>query len=403
MPNSDEKLSVLGFGCMRLPNPKGKQPSIFSAIDKERAAKQIRYAIDNGINYLDTAYPYHAGSSESFLGEYVLKDGYREKANIATKLPCTSINTREGMEETLNKQLQNLQVEYIDYYLLHGLTGNTWDKMLSLGIIDFMNTIKKQGKVRHMGFSFHDAKEEFIRIVDGYNWEFAQVQYNILDEHAQAGIEGIKYAHARSLGIIIMEPLRGGALAGKIPIEAQKIYDSASKKRSPADWALRWIWDHPEITVVLSGMNDENNINENIKIASESLPGRLTDNEMTVIDNFRKAYLKSMQVGCTGCAYCMPCPAGINIPSAFLNLNNYHMTSKLEPRMIHALNSCINTKDGKPHWTTTCLNCGQCEKKCPQKIEIRKAFKHVQKDLEGPISRVLANIAKAVTNRRKSR
>jgi predicted aldo/keto reductase-like oxidoreductase len=253
-----------------------------------------------------------------------------------------------------------------------------------------------------MGFSFHDSKEEFIRITDGYNWEFAQVQFNILDEHAQAGIDGIKYARAKGLGIIVMEPLRGGALARKLPKEAQKIYDGAPVKRSPADWALRWIWDHPEITVVLSGMNDEDNIEENIKIASEAFPDSLNDDALTIIDNFRNAFIKSMRVGCTGCAYCMPCPAGIDIPSAFLNLNTYHMSSKLEPWMMHILNACINTKDGKPHWTNICLNCGQCEKKCPQGIKIREAFKLVQKDLEGLGTRAIAKIAKIVMNRRKN-
>jgi predicted aldo/keto reductase-like oxidoreductase len=273
--------------------------------------------------------------------------------------------------------------------------------MLSFGIIDFMDKIRKQGRVRHMGFSFHGAKEEFIRIVDGYNWDFAQVQFNILDEHAQAGIGGIEHAHAKGLGIVVMEPLRGGALAGRIPGEAQKIYDSAPVKRSPADWALRWVWNHPEITVVLSGMNDEGNIRENIMIAEDALPNNLADNELAIIEDFRKAYLKSMRVGCTGCAYCMPCPAGINIPSAFLNLNCCYMNSKLEPRMMHALTSCIQTKDGKSHWTNTCLNCGQCEKKCPQGIEIRKAFKMVQKNLEGPVTKAIAHIAKAVMTRKK--
>jgi predicted aldo/keto reductase-like oxidoreductase len=402
MPNSGEKLSVLGFGCMRLPAPGGRKVTILSAIDKERAANQIRYAIDRGVNYLDTAYPYHAGSSESFLGEYVLKDGCREKVNIATKLPCMSINKKENIEEIFNRQLQNLHVDYIDYYLLHSLTGALWDKMLSFGIRDFMDKIRKQGKVRHMGFSFHDAKDEFIRIVDGYNWEFAQVQFNILDEHAQAGIAGIKYAHAQGLGIIVMEPLRGGALARQAPKEAQKIYDGAPVKRSPADWALRWVWDHPEITVVLSGMNNEDNIRENISIAQDALPNSLSESEISVIDNFRKIYLRSMRVGCTGCAYCMPCPTGINIPSAFLNLNSYAMGVKLEARMMQAINACIQTKDGKPHWTKACLNCGQCEKKCPQGIKIRETFKLVQKDLEGPGIRLLANIARGVMNRRKS-
>ena len=400
MPNSDEKLSVLGFGCMRLPAPKGRKTTIFSSIDNEKAAKQIKHAIDRGVNYLDTAYPYHAGTSEKFLGEYVLKDGYREKVNIATKLPCMTINKKESIEEIFNKQLQNLQVEYIDYYLLHSLTGKTWDKMLSLGVIDFMDKIKKEGKVRHMGFSFHDSKEEFIRIVDGYNWEFSQVQFNILDEHAQASIEGIKYAHSKGLGIIAMEPLRGGSLANQIPNEAQKIYDNAPEKRNPADWALRWIWNYPEIAVVLSGMNDEKQIDENIKTASEALPDSLTPNELTVIDNFRKAYLQSLQIGCTGCAYCMPCPAGINIPSAFLNLNN--ISSKFEAKIMHMLTAGVQTRDGKPHWTNACTNCGQCEKKCPQALKIREAFRLVQKDFEKPGIKALAMILRVFMNRRNT-
>jgi predicted aldo/keto reductase-like oxidoreductase len=275
--------------------------------------------------------------------------------------------------------------------------------MLSLGVIDFMNKIRKEGKVRHMGLSFHDSKEELIRIVDGYNWEFAQVQFNILDEHAQASIEGITYAHAKGLGIIAMEPLRGGSLAKQIPGEAQKIYDNAPIKRSPADWALRWIWNHPEITVLLSGMNDETQIDENLKIASEAFPDSLTDNELTVIDNFRKTYLNSMQVGCTGCAYCMPCPEGINIPSAFLNLNSYHISSKFEAKIMHMLSAGVQTKDGKPHWTNTCINCGQCEKKCPQALKIREAFKLVQRDLERPSTKLLAKIARGFMNRRRSK
>jgi len=401
MPNSDEKLSVLGFGCMRLPVPKGRKQSIFAPVDNERAAAQVRYAIDQGVNYLDTAYPYHGGTSESFLGEYVLKDGYREKVNVATKLPCMTINKKESMEETFRKQLGKLKVEYIDYYMLHALNGQIWDKMLSLGVVDFMDTIRKQGRVRHMGFSFHGSKEDFRRIVDAYNWEFTMVQLNILDEQAQASIDGIKYAHSKGLGIFVMEPLRGGALAVNIPKEAQKIYDSAPVKRSPADWALRWVWNHPEITMLLSGMNNEEHINENIKIASQAFPGSLTDNELTVIDNFKKAYLKSMQVGCTGCAYCMPCPAGVMIDSAFLYLNNYHMTTKLEAKITYALHAAIMTKDGKPHWTKTCTNCALCEKKCPQEIQIRKAFKLVQRDLEGPGTRLLSAIARVFMNKGK--
>jgi len=403
MPNSDEKLSVLGFGCMRLAAPKGRKPSILSSIDKERAAKQIKYAIDRGINYLDTAYPYHGGASEIFLGEYVLKDGYREKVNIATKLPCMSINKKASIEEIFTKQLGKMQVEYIDYYLLHSLNGGIWDKMLSFNVIEFMDGIRKQGRVRRMGFSFHGSKEDFRKIVDGYNWDFAMVQFNILDEHAQASIEGIKYAHNKGLGIIVMEPLRGGSLAANIPDEAQKIYDNAPEKRKPADWALRWVLNHPEVTTVLSGMNNEDHIDENIKVANEALSGSFTNNELITIENFRTTYLKSMKIGCTGCAYCMPCPSNINIPNALLNLNNYYMSSKFEAKIIHMLNAGIQTSDGKPHWTETCINCGACEKKCPQGLKIRKAFEPVQKDLEGPGIKILAKIARGVMNRGKNK
>jgi predicted aldo/keto reductase-like oxidoreductase len=372
---------------------------MLSTIDNERAAAQVRRAIDGGVNYLDTAFPYHAGTSESFLGEHVLRDGYREKVNIATKLPCMTLSSRDGIEKTFLRQMKNLRVEQIDYYLLHSLNGATWDKMLSLGIIEFMDRIRREGLVRHMGFSFHDSKDEFKRIVDGYDWEFAQIQMNILDEHAQAGLEGMRYAHERGLGIIVMEPLRGGALAHGLPAEAQRIYDDAPVRRTPAEWALRRVWNHPEVTVVLSGMNDDDNIDENIRVATEALPGSLSPEELAVIEGFRAAYMRSLQVGCTGCAYCMPCPAGINIPQTFLALNSYHMSSKLVARATHAMSAAIQTKDKKTHWTKSCQDCGQCEKKCPQGIKIRQTFGLVQKNLEGAGTKALAAAARLILNR----
>ncbi len=398
MPHSTEELSVLGFGCMRLPTTVGGQNSTF--IDKEKAVAQIRYAIDHGVNYLDTAYPYHLGASESFLGEYVLKDGYREKVNIATKLPCFTINKRQSMDEIFNKQREKLQVDCIDYYLLHAMDGASWDKMMSLGIIEFMDSIKQQGKIRHMGFSFHGTRDDFKRIVDGYNWDFAQVQFNILDENFQAGIEGIKYAHSKGLGIIVMEPLRGGALVGQIPNEVQRIYDEMPIKRSPAEWALKWIWNHPEVTMVLSGMNRDEHIEENIRIASEAFPESMTPIDIASIDSVRSAYEELLQVGCTGCSYCMPCPAGINIPGAFKNLNNYHMFSRFGSKMSHMLYAGVRTPDGEPHWTSTCRDCGQCEKKCPQGIHIREEFKQVQKDLEGRSTRALARVIRTLAGGR---
>lgn len=401
MPKSDDKLSILGFGCMRLAS-KGRS-GFTSTINKEKACEQIRYAIDHGVNYLDTAYPYHRGTSESFLGEYVLKDGYREKVNIATKLPCFSINKKEKIEEIFNKQLQKLQVDVIDYYLLHAMDGASWNKMKALGIIEFMDKIKREGKVRNMGFSFHGEQKEFTDIVDGYDWDFAQVQYNILDENFQAGIKGIEYAASKGLGIIVMEPLRGGALVGKMPKEVKALYDSAPVKRSAAEWAFRWIYNHPAVTLVLSGMNDDDHIKENIQIASEALPNALTDEEISIVNRVREQYLALMKVGCTGCGYCMPCPAGINIPSTFKYLNNYHMFGKAQAKLFYMARAGISTEDGKPHWTSACINCGKCEKACPQNIKVRAEFKHVQKDLEGVFVKAGASIARRIMNPRKKK
>lgn len=398
MPKSKDKISILGYGCMRLPTHVGGAAS--SLIDKAKAIKQIHGAIDAGVNYLDTAWPYHLGASESFLGEYILKDGYREKVYIATKLPCMLISKKEKIEEIFNKQLQKLQVDYIDYYLLHSLDGASWGKMLNLGVIDFMDKIKKEGKVRHMGFSFHGKHEDFIRIVDGYDWDFTQVQYNILDENFQAGIKGIEYAASKNLGVIAMEPLRGGSLVGKIPKEIQKIYDEAPIKRSAADWAFRWIYNNPAISLVLSGMNDNAHIKENIKIASNATPNGMSKEELTIINRARDKYLDIMQVGCTGCAYCMPCPAGINIPACFKGLNNYYMFSKGRAKFDHMLQS-IKTDDGKSHWSSACIDCGKCEEACPQNLEIRKDLKKVQKDLETPFIRAVASVARSMVGNKK--
>jgi uncharacterized protein len=398
MPKSDEKLSVLGYGCMRLPSKGRGGSSLISPIDTEEAVKQIKYAIDNGVNYLDTAYPYHRGLSESFLGDHILKDGYREKVYIATKLPCFMISKKEKIEEIFNKQIKKLKVDYIDYYLLHSLDGASWDKMRSLDIIAFMDKIKAEGKIRHMGFSFHGKHEDFIRIVDGYDWDFAQVQYNIIDENFQAGIRGIEYAHKKGLGIITMETLRGGALVGNMPKEIQAIYDEASVKKSAVEWAFRWVYNNPAVTLVLSGMNDIDHIKENIEVADDAMPNGLSDEEISIVDRARDKYLELMQVGCTGCGYCMPCPAGIDIPGAFKHLNNYHMFGKAQPLIYHMAYAGIMTDDGKSHFTSTCIDCGQCEEACPQHIEVRKEFKKVQRYLERPVVKAVAAVGRPIMN-----
>jgi uncharacterized protein len=400
MPDSDEPLSVLGFGCMRLPTHVGGEAS--SLIDKEAAVRQIRAAIDGGVNYLDTAHTYHLGASETFLGAHVLKDGYREKVNIATKLPCMTIRKKEAIPEIFQKQLGKLQVDVIDYYLLHGLDGGLWDRMVSLDITAFMDKIRADGRVRKMGFSFHGRKDDFMRIVDGYDWDFAQVQFNMLDEQFQAGIEGIRYAHGKGLGIIVMEPLRGGSLVGKIPAEVQRIYDTAPVRRAPVDWALRWVLDHPEVTLVLSGMNSDAHVRQNLEIASTALPGGMTAEEEEVIAQVRSAYKRLLKVDCTSCAYCMPCPSGIDIPTAFKNLNNYHMFSRWSGRVGHAMYLGIQTPDGAPHWTTGCSDCGRCEERCPQGLPVRTLFKDVQRDLEGPLVKTLARVGRRFLGRRPS-
>lgn len=397
MPKSEDKLSALGFGCMRLPT-KGR------GIDVQEAKRQIIHSIDNGLNYLDTAWPYHGGASESFLGEHILSDKrIREQVYIATKLPCFTINKAEKFDEIFNKQLKKLNVDYIDYYLLHSLSGSMWQKMADLGIADWMDRIKAEGKVRHMGFSFHGKHDDFAKIVDGYDFDFVQVQYNILDENYQAGIKGIDYASQKGMGIIVMEPLRGGSLVGKIPSEVQDIYDTADVKRSAADWALRWIYNHEQVTLVLSGMNNMDHIDENIKVASETEPNSLTDREKGIIQRVKDKYHDLLTIGCTGCGYCMPCTVGIDIPGSLKRLNNYHMFSKGQAKIFHTAYSGIMTDDGKPHFASSCIECGKCEPKCPQNIEIIKGLKQVSRELEGPLLKGMAAMARPIVNGRKKK
>lgn len=371
-----EDISVLGYGCMRMPTRAG-------SIDIERARNQIIYAIDHGVNYLDTAWIYHRGASESFLGNHILKNGYREKVNIATKLPCFLINKASQFEEFFEKQRKNLQVDVIDYYLLHTLDKVTFEKMLSLGIIDFMNKLKAEGKIRYMGFSFHDKPETFAPIVDSYDWDFCQIQYNIIDEHFQAGINGIRYAKSKGLNVFVMEPLRGGMLVGKMPKSVASIYEQAQVERSPADWALRWILNHEEVTMLLSGMNFEPHIVENIETASSSFVNSMTEHELEIIDEVRKCYNEILTVKCTVCKYCLPCPAKIDIPNAFKHLNDLNMFGSRITRTNYLLGEGVRTDDGKPHWTSSCINCGKCEKACPQHLPIREDLKKVAKKLEG--------------------
>jgi hypothetical protein len=379
VPNNEDELSVLGFGCMRLPIKED------GTIDEKRATKQVRYAIDHGVNYIDTAWPYHMGESEPFLG-HALADGYREKVKLATKLPSWLIKSREDMDSFLNAQLKRLNTDRIDYYLVHGLAGEVWDILEPLGVTDFLDKAKADGRIVNAGFSFHGSIEDFKRIVDAYPWTFCQIQYNFMDEKHQAGTEGLKYAASKSLGIIIMEPLLGGNLANRVPSEVKEIWNEASVKHTPAEWAFRWIWNHPEVTTVLSGMSEEVQIEENLKIADEACPNSLTEAELQLVNRVEQKYRQLIKIGCTGCQYCMPCPSGVNIPECFDIYNNLHMFGNVDgSKFAYAMRMSGAFTDSEPGgFASLCTECGQCMEKCPQSLKIPDLLKAVAEELEGP-------------------
>ena len=376
MPKSGDELSVLGFGCMRLPVTKEGQ------IDEPRAIRQIRSAIDQGVNYLDTAWPYHAGESETLLGR-ALADGYREKVKVATKLPSWMIHRREDMDTYLDAQLEKLKTDHIDYYLLHALAGGPWDQLASLGVTDFLHRAKADGRIVNAGFSFHGTLDDFKRIVDAYPWECCQIQYNYLDEENQAGTEGLTYAASKDLGVVIMEPLRGGNLGSPTPPpEVDAIWKSAVVKRTPVAWALRWIWNHPEVTVVLSGMNEEAHIRENLSVAADALPNSLTEDEVERVHEAGRQYKMLMKVGCTGCGYCMPCPSEVHIPGCFEVYNKMHMFGNVEEGKFMYAIRMSGILGRSPGYASQCVQCGECLEKCPQQIEIPDFLTQVAQEME---------------------
>ena len=387
IPKNGDELSILGFGCMRLPVKEGK-------IDEERAAQQVHYAIDNGVNYIDTAWPYHMGESEPFLGR-ALAGGYREKVKLATKLPSWTVKSREDMDRILNAQLEKLRTDHIDYYLVHGLVGTLWDKMEKLDVLEFLDRAREDGRIVNAGFSFHGSVDDFKRIVDAYPWIFCQIQYNFLDEKNQAGTEGLEYAASRGLGIIIMEPLRGGKLTNPIPPAVQNIWNEASVKRTPAEWALRWIWNHPEVTVVLSGMNEEAHIEENLRIADEAYPNSLTEAEIQLVKKVEQKYRELMKTGCTGCRYCAPCPSGVDIAGCFEIYDNFYLSgNEKEAKLMYAAKPGGIIRGDVPGYASQCVQCGQCVEKCPQHLDIPTFLKDVAEEFEGKDLRGWKVIAK---------
>ncbi len=385
MGQTGDRVSILGYGCMRFPVRDKK-------IDEERTARQVISAIEQGVNYFDTAHTYP--KSEVVLGN-ILAGGYRDKVLLATKLPMPLVNSLKGIENIFNTSLKRLQTDHIDYYLMHALnTFAGWQRAKELGIEGFIDRAKQEGQLRRIGFSYHGDLEQFKAIVDDYPWDFCQIQYNYMDEYYQAGKEGLSYAASKGLGVVIMEPLRGGTLVGKMPEEVQSIWDKAEEKWTPAEWALRWIWDHPEVTTVLSGMNEEAHIEENIRTASTAYPKSMSQEALQRISDV-KAYISGLQkIGCTGCGYCMPCPHGVNIPMCFSLYNNKHIFNDRTQQRWYAAYTC--GIDGNPSYASLCQNCGKCETKCPQHLPVRKHLEEVSNEFEGWYFKPVVNIVKAV-------
>lgn len=364
---TNEEVSILGFGCMRFPQKDGK-------IDEDKSLEMIRYAIDNGVNYIDTAYPYHDGESEIFVGK-ALKDGYREKVNLATKLPSWLINTREDMDKYLNEQLEKLQTNIIDFYLIHNLNKKDYKRLRDNGLFDFIEKIKENKLVKHVGFSFHDTLDVFKEIVDDYDWDFTQIQYNYIDEDYQAGKEGLLYAANKGLGIIIMEPLRGGALVNNLSLGINEIIENSPVKKTAVEWAFKFLYNKEEISLVLSGMSTLEQVVDNLKIAdTQGELNSMTIGEQETINKLRQEFKSKIKVNCTGCKYCIPCPAKVNIPICFELLNSSSMFDSVETTKKDYENFLVKgNKDA-----SKCVECGVCEEKCPQHINIIEKLKEVK-------------------------
>jgi predicted aldo/keto reductase-like oxidoreductase len=364
-------LSILGFGCMRLPVTKDNK------IDEKMATKMLMYAIDNGVNYIDTAYPYHNGESEPFVGK-ALQGGYRDKVKIATKLPSWLIKSRKDMDFYLDEQLKKLQTDHIDFYLVHGLMKPFWDNLRSLHFMDFLDDAIADGRIKYAGFSFHDELALFKEIVDSYNWSFCQIQYNFMDENYQAGTEGLKYAADHDLGIIVMEPLRGGMLTKEIP-SINQIWSRANSQKSLSEWALKWVWNHPEVTVVLSGMSTFDQVTQNVAYANEGMPNTLSQEELALFKEAETEYKKRIKVPCTGCGYCMPCQSNVIIPVCFDTYNQACMFNSPEIASFNYNIILGGMLSGETSFASQCKECGECEEKCPQGIPIREHLKEVAK------------------------
>jgi len=369
-------VSILGFGCMRLPlmpGTDGNEPDA-GKIDEAEAIKMIRYAIDGGVNYIDTAYPYHGGNSEALVAK-ALKNGYREKVKLATKLPMWLLTTKEDFDKYLNEQLEKLQTDHIDVYLLHALNKERWNTIKELDVLDYLNKAIENGKVKHAGFSFHEDISFFRTILDSFDWGMCQIQYNYMEDRAWN--HHIEYAHSKKIAVVVMEPLFGGKLANNPPEEVAKVWKESEYDRSPVEWAFKWVFNNPAVTLALSGMSTMEQVAENLNIADISRANALSKKELDIIDKVRELYTAMNKVKCTGCKYCIPCSNNVAIPEIFAYYNEaaaYSVQDQSAKNYAHLKKS---SRDA-----SLCVECGKCEEVCPQKLPIIEHLKEAHESLK---------------------
>jgi len=377
------KISVLGFGCMRFRQTVG-------GVDMRETEREIMYAVKHGVNYFDTAYIYPG--SESALGKILEKNNIRDKVRIATKLPHYLVKSRDSMEKIFTEELKRLRTDHVDYYLMHMLTDtDTWERLKGLGMAEWLREKQRSGAIGQVGFSYHGNTDMFKKLIDAYDWDFCQIQYNYLDEHSQAGRAGLMYAYEKGIPVVIMEPLRGGRLVKNLPEAAKRVMEKYPIKHTPAQWALKWLFDQKEVTCVLSGMNSMETVKDNIRTASTTEAGEMTSRDRKMLGMVVKAINAKMKVGCTGCGYCMPCPKGVDIRGTFAAYNRLATDGRFWAFVDYAICTALRKNSTA---ASNCVGCGLCEKHCPQHIEIRKKLAEARRELEGPVYRIVRCAAK---------
>ncbi len=389
MNKKGEPISILGYGCMRF-TKKG------TGIDLDKAEQELMTAFRAGVNYYDTAYVY--SGSEVALGTILERNGIRDQVQIATKLPQYLLRKPEQIDQYFNEELSRLRTDYIDYYLMHMMTDYAqWENLERLGIREWAEKQKAAGRIRNIGFSFHGNTDMFLKILNAYDWDFCQIQYNYLDEVSQAGREGLEAAEAKGIPVIIMEPLRGGRLVNLLPEKAKSLISSNPHGWSPAEWSFRWLWNQTGVTCVLSGMNSIPMVEENCRIASEVEPNTFTKDEFAFLETVKEAINEKIKIGCTGCRYCMPCPKGVDIPGIFRCWNEMYTEKKSSARFEYAQTIGLRREPG---FATQCVRCGKCEKVCPQNLPIRDALVQADRAVRPLPYKIGINIARKLLVRK---